>query len=196
MNEWLDQLTPHLERCVKEMRERVASKPSAGPATGVNKYASLEEEILLHHLSSIPTAKLALVTILEMMRFISTGEVHRSVRVARVSMSLGHGVETEYHVDAIRKIRKSGGPQSARWQEIIDPKTKKPKRILIDQVWQKYKENGGSENGSMKESPIPAWTPPWTQVVKSSVGSFLLDALLRSATVTRTAPDPLTGDMM
>lgn len=124
-------------------------------------------------------SKLALITILELMRMSGNGGVGDGMKTTRALLQVGRAVEMEYHSEVIRKNPKI-------FQNAHTAQSVLRKRGLIDMTarreirdWQKQQEEQG----------VISSIPKWTQTIRARVGSFLVQHLMHVATVNRRATD-------
>lgn len=204
MNEWYHSLTEYLEQDIAEMRQRVESaKPETltSRATKWGPLNGMKEDQMLIYLATLPPKRLALITILELMRMIGSGGVNDGMKLLRGVMGVGRAIEAEYRADMIRSI---AGEKSRLWQQVVNPQTQKPLRTQIEQTWKKIgrdreKEanesaSGDAVNGGPESDLRAVWTPPWSGMVQMSIGTHLVEALIKTARVVRHGTDPLTGE--
>ncbi|KAL1409899.1 DNA-directed RNA polymerase [Vanrija albida] len=208
MHRWHVLLTEHIEQDIKEMRERVEAKTLTANDL-LPKYSSsnkVKDSALLLYLTVLPPKKLALITILEIMRMVGSGGVTDGMKTLRGVLSVGKAVETEHRAETIRTVV---GTDSALWQRAVDSHTQKPSRKNIGDIWTqigKERVDADKEGGSSSESSLSTsekaliddlrsvWTPPWSQMVQMSLGSHLVESLIKVAKVPRRGTDPLTGE--
>lgn len=202
MHRWHVLLTEHLEQDIKEMRERVENKTLLKAEVGAPRYSSnskMKDSALLLYLTVLPPKKMALITILEVMRMIGSGGVTDGMKTLRGVLSVGKAVETEHRAETIRTVV---GTDSALWQRAIDSQTQKPSRRNIGELWTQIgreREQGTAESTRELSKQMSAdlrsvWTPPWSQMLQMSLGSHLVEGLIKVAKVPRTGVDPLTGE--
>ncbi|QRW12717.1 DNA-dependent RNA polymerase [Ceratobasidium sp. AG-Ba] len=159
------------EQAVKEQGRVSTSNPVDAPLTPFLR--------LLH------PSKLAVITILELMRLHGTGGVAEGMKTGRALVSVGKAVEVECR---------------AVWG-------RKQRRAMIDKDKENTKDKGkgkksekDTEEKVESEAPVDlvesnhlgnlvAGMPEWTQVVRVRLGSFLVDRLMANATVTRKGVD-------
>ncbi|ODN96443.1 DNA-directed RNA polymerase, mitochondrial [Cryptococcus wingfieldii CBS 7118] len=199
MYTWLGQLTAELESRITAMQAQVASLPPSQIEPATLKYsatARMKPQVLFMYLSLLPADKLALITILEIMRMSGSGGIVDGMKVLRGMVAVGKAVETEFRAETIKNV---AGVDSHHWLKSIDPQTQKPSRQLIGSVWKKIGEqvkqpkiSEQAEGGSLQE----VWTPSWSRMVQLGVGSELVDALLKVAKVEREAKDRHTGTIL
>lgn len=133
-------------------------------------------------LSLVKPEKLSLLTILEIMHLQGKGGVTDGMKTARALIAVGKSVEIEHKAEMCKKnnihIPASGRPQDQSFFSNLGYRALHERRVAAA----KYMED--SEE----------WAAEWTQIVRVRVGSFLVDALMDVANVTRTAIDKTTGE--
>ncbi|EPQ30938.1 uncharacterized protein PFL1_01836 [Pseudozyma flocculosa PF-1] len=171
MWEWYNKLQAALKADIDRIHEA-----DEGPVR--RSLPSMELQIL-PFLRLLPTSKLALITILELMRMSGNGGVADGMKTTRALLAVGRAVELEYHADVVRK-----NPQI--FQNAHAAQTVLKKRGLIDlaarreiKAWQEQ----------MEEDGVMSQIPKWTQIMRARVGSYLVQHLLQVATVHRKATD-------
>ncbi|GAK65136.1 DNA/RNA polymerase [Moesziomyces antarcticus] len=137
------------------------------------------EQQMLPFLRLLPVSKLALITILELMRMSGNGGVSDGMKTTRALLQVGRAIETEYHSEVIRKNPKI-------FQNAQAAQAALKKRGLVDfaarreiKEWQKQQEEQG----------VMSSIPKWTQITRARVGSYLVQHLMQVATVNRKATD-------
>lgn len=219
MHSWYLELTEYLEQNIKDIRARVEANEAEALDPNPPRWAAatkLKDNTLLLYLSVLPAKRLALVTILEVMRMIGSGGVNDGMKLLRGVLGVGKAIEAEYRADMIRSI---AGEKSHLWQNVIDPKTQRPSRLNVQSTWAKIGREreeellkaGQADKAAearadadaiadeiiktTPESDLRAiWTPPWSQMVQMSLGSHLVEGLIKTARVLRHGTDPLTGE--
>ncbi|KAL7424567.1 DNA-directed RNA polymerase [Cryptotrichosporon argae] len=192
MHEWLGALTARLRADISAMGERVRSAPEAGQfdadAPKWKATSTIKESTLELYLGLLPADKLALITILELMRMVGAGGITDGMKILRGCTAVGRAVENEYRADTIRNV---AGADSSEWLATIDPQTQKPSRMLISTVWSRLGKQLKDREGSEAYEDLKAvWTPPWTQQAQVAVGSYLISSLLEVAKVQRSVTGP------
>lgn len=118
------------------------------------------------------------------MRLQGSGGVADGMKTARALLAVGKAVEIEYKAEMCRKnnIQVPSHPRAGEYRFF----TKFGYRDLHARrvAARKYMEDAEE------------WTSDWTQLRKVRVGSILVDCLMDTATVTRTAVDKRTGGDM
>lgn len=120
--------------------------------------------------------KLGILTILEILKLVSTGGIQEGMRTARAVLSVGKAVEMEY------KIAKA----SKRENDIfngISPESFSDKSS-VSALHDKIKESNLSNQIS------------WPSSIRAKVGSLLISLLIHVAKVPVTGKDPVTGDVV
>lgn len=129
------------------------------------------------YLLLVKAERLSLITILEVMRLQGSGGISDGMKTTRALVALGKAVEIEYK-SQLCKRNKIYIPTSPRLGDAG------------------YFSNMGYR--SLQERRVAAarhtmdgesWTAEWTQVVRSKIGSILVECLMDTAQVTRTGVD-------
>jgi DNA-directed RNA polymerase, mitochondrial len=135
-------------------------------------------------LSLVKPENLSLITILELMHLHGSGGIAEGMKTARALLAVGRAVEIEYKAQICKSNNISIPSQGARndvsYFSNLGYRDLHARRVAA----RKYMED--SED----------WTAEWSQIVRVRVGSFLVDALMDVATVTRTAVSKHTGETM
>lgn len=208
MYEWLQDLQTYLKTEIEAMTERVAAErrasgaddPESGKAENINLghsggHRQAKENILVMYLSVLSPEKLALITILEMMRGIGGMGITDGMKAVRAMSQVGKGVETEYQADTIRSL---SGVDSRMWQNVLDDTTQQPQPRMISSTWNKIGK-GVRAGETLRAGEVDwseVWTPSWTLRAHLDVGSWLVEACMKVAKVKRTAVHPKTGDQV
>jgi DNA-directed RNA polymerase len=151
-------------------------------------------------MSLLPVDKLALITILEIMRMSGSGGIADGMKALRGMLAVGKAVETEYRAETIKNV---AGVDSPHWLRAIDPQTQKPSRALVSSVWRNLgnqlkegKEGADEADRQLEHDLRTVWTPAWSQMVHLGLGSYLVESLLSVAKVQRSGKDPVTGEQV
>ena len=200
MHDWYKALTVKLREDVAAMKERVDEKDIKVHNFKPTASTGMKDPALLLYLSLLPAEKLALITVLEVMRMAGSGGITDGMKALRGMLAVGRAVETEYRADTIKNV---SGVDSPQWLKTIDPTTQRPSRALVTQVWQRlgHQVREGKQGSPSSDPAVEAdwrsiWTPSWPQSTHVGVGSFLIDALLSVAKVTRKGKEPESGEPM
>ncbi|KAG8691426.1 DNA-directed RNA polymerase [Ceratobasidium sp. 423] len=197
MYEWLQATEARLEENIKALAiKEQNTKPSTSNPL---------EAPITPFLYPLSTDKLAMITILELMRLHGTGGVSEGMRTSRALVTVGKAVEAEcfavwskkrgVKLDdvasslRIMKTRKGKQPKvkpaeaktteaEAKTTEVEEPTTAEAKEP--EQPTEAAVETVSPIVMNMESS-----MPEWTQVGRVRVGSFLVDALMASATILR-----------
>lgn len=200
MYEWHTALTAYLESKIGEMRQ----KDNRNPEDLQSKWSStqtIKDTTMLVYLTVLPPKKLALVTILELMRMVGSGGITDGMKTLRGIMAVGKAVEGEHRAETIRQV---AGKKSLAWQSSLDKHTKRPDRVQITRTWHAQNphkdslplDGNTSTAGTATTELGSVWTPNWTQMMQISVGSFLVESLIETARVERRARDPVTDEII
>lgn len=198
MHDWYGALTVRLRDDVSTLRQKLEGKEFHVSDVKTTTSVGMKEQTLLLYLTLLPPEKLALITVLEVMRMSGSGGVSDGMKALRGMIAVGRAVETEYRAETIKNV---AGVDSPHWLRTIDQTTQRPTRALVTQAWQRLGNSVMSDKpGSPSNDPAieaewkSVWTPNWSQNTHLGVGGFLLDALLEVAKITRRGRDPLTGE--
>jgi DNA-directed RNA polymerase len=200
MHDWYRALTVKLREDVAAMKERIEGQEIRAHNFKPTSSTGMKDPALLLYLTLLPVEKLALITVLEIMRMAGSGGITDGMKALRGMLAVGRAVETEYRADTIKNV---SGVDSPQWLKTIDPATQRPSRALVTQVWQRLghqvregKQGSPSNDPAVEADWRSVWTPSWPQPTHVGVGSFLIEALLAVAKVTRKGKDPETGEIM
>ncbi|OAX44242.1 DNA/RNA polymerase [Rhizopogon vinicolor AM-OR11-026] len=172
MWDWHQKLKTRLEAEIKEIiaaEAKIASNktvPRMGP-----------------FLSLVKPEKLSLITILEIMRLQGSGGVTDGMKTARALLTVGRAVENEYKAEMCKR-NNIAIPSHARPGEFTGYFTGLGYRDLHARRVTAAKYMEDSEE----------WTSEWTQLLRVRVGSILVDCLMDTATIERTAVDKRTNE--
>ncbi|BGP03375.1 DNA-directed RNA polymerase [Rhodotorula toruloides ATCC 204091] len=148
-------------------------------------------------LQLLPVDKLALITIVEVMRMCGSGTFAADgMKTTRVVLNVGRAVENEHHAEALRdslstkKLQEELAKVESRGT--INPDgTVTPRRQTesLGILWRR-------ELAKREEDGDSTWHPNWTQTIRARVGSVLVSALMEIAEVERTIKHPKTGEQV
>ncbi|BGP42996.1 DNA-directed RNA polymerase [Rhodotorula kratochvilovae] len=139
--------------------------------------------------------KMALITIVELMRLCGSEGVSGGMKAARAILTVGRAIENEYHAEALKE-----GFSNKQLQQEID-------RISEGSI----SADGRLQSRSAEESlgilwrrelskrekeGDTTWRPAWTQTIRAKVGSILVTALMDLAKVERSVTHPETGEII
>ncbi|EKM52814.1 uncharacterized protein PHACADRAFT_261459 [Phanerochaete carnosa HHB-10118-sp] len=128
-------------------------------------------------LTLIKPEKLSLITILELMHLQGAGGVSDGMKTARALISVGKAVEIEYKAEMCKKNNIA----------VPSPATQRQQSFFSNLGYRALHERRLAARKYMED--YEEWTSEWTQTIRVRVGSFLVDALMDVATVSRTAID-------
>ncbi|GAA5942553.1 DNA-directed RNA polymerase [Sporobolomyces koalae] len=142
--------------------------------------------------------KLALITIVELMRLCAGSGVSDGVKAARAILHIGRAVESEYHAQVLK-------------QGYTNKQFEREMERLGEGSGKSTLEGSGSGGRSARESlgilwrrelakrekeGDQSWRPQWTQSIRAKVGSILVSALMDAAKVERSARHPRTNELV
>ncbi|KDN47945.1 DNA/RNA polymerase [Tilletiaria anomala UBC 951] len=172
------------------------------------KKAAEDAKDLFPLLTSIPVSQLALIPVLEIMRLLGTGGISDGMKTTRATVTIGRAVEEEKIAQSFKRrdaeLKVSEGALGASSQasaaeedsaidaamssELVAAKTQ---RIMSEEDYttpearrkmRKLNEQSGMRGFWDKQDR-------WTQPMRARVGSYLVDELMKVATVKRSAKD-------
>lgn len=164
--EWHTKLTIRLEEEIKHitMTERSRSHLSEGT-------------VLSPYLMLVKANRLSMITILEIMRLQGSGGVYDGMKTTRALISVGKAVEVEYKAQMCKKnnicIPTSPRIGDAGFFSTMGYRNLQQRRLAAV----KHLDDGET------------WTADWTQATRLKVGSILVECLVDTAQVLRTAID-------
>ncbi|GAA6052924.1 hypothetical protein JCM3770_006736 [Rhodotorula araucariae] len=140
--------------------------------------------------------KMALITIVELMRLCGSEGVSGGMKAARAILSVGRAIETEYHAEAL----KEGYSNKQLQQEIdriseqgaIGPDGRLQSRSAEESLGILWRR----ELSKREKEGDTTWRPAWTQAIRAKVGSLLVTALMDIAKVERSVKVPETGEIL
>lgn len=144
----------------------------------------------------LPTDKMALITIVELMRLCGGGGVSDGMKAARAVLTVGRAVESEYHAEALKEAytNKELQDEISRISEsgAIGPDGRLQNRSQEESLGILWRR----ELAKREQAGDTAWRPTWTQTIRAKVGSILVSTLMDIAHVERTARHPQTGETL
>lgn len=155
--------------------------------------------------------KMALITIVELLRLCGAGGVSDGMKAARAILHIGKAIENEYHAQVLQ----AGFPNKAFEREMeriaeadlrasaasSSPSTlgdgaedagrraHRTSEQTLDIFWRR-------ELAKREKEGDTSWRPAWSQGIRAKVGSILITALMDVAKVERTVRHPRTGELM
>ena len=196
MWEWYEALHPRIEAeitaiagatgqstCISGMKPRFANRYGCSENKGRSQRTPL-----LPFLTLLKPKKLALLTIMEILRLYGTGGIAEGMKTARALISVGIAVEMEHNAQ-IRKrqyyrTREHGGSHAS-----LDPLNAHTDSDMEGLEAIKARRDLAREQAKREAS----WSEPWSQAIRVRVASILVDALMDTAMVIRHTTDPKTG---
>jgi DNA-directed RNA polymerase len=201
MYEWMGALKTQLAEDIQKMRDRTSGNEDSPISSSTGTLSGgMKEDVLSLYLTLLPVDKLALITIIELMRQAGSHGVSDGMKALRGMLAVGKAVETEYRAETIKTV---AGVDSPQWLRTLDHQTQKPTRQLVGTVWKKLGKQlndpsaaGGALARDMERDLRAVWTPAWSQMTHLGIGSYLVKTLLGVAKVSRSATDPMTGEQV
>ncbi|KAI0340467.1 DNA/RNA polymerase [Trametopsis cervina] len=139
-----------------------------------DKSTAKAHERLSPYLSLVKPESMSLIVILELMHLHGTGGIAEGMKTARALLAVGRAVEIEYKA------------QMCKRNNISIPQTTRNDLSFFSTLgYRDLHTNRVTARKFIEDSED--WTSDWSQAVRVRLGSFLVDALMDVATVTRTA---------
>lgn len=145
--------------------------------------------------------KMALITIVELLRLCGGGGVSDGMKATRAILHIGKAVENEYHAQVLKeshpnkeferemeRIAEGGMSAGAEGEEGGSGRAKSQEQTL-DIFWRR-------EMAKREKDGDSTWRPAWSQGIRAKVGSILITALMEVAKVDRTVRHPATGEWL
>ncbi|CEQ42766.1 SPOSA6832_04617, partial [Sporobolomyces salmonicolor] len=140
--------------------------------------------------------KMALITIVELLRLCGGGGSSDGMKAARAILHIGKAIENEYHAEVVKQgfSNKEFAREIERITEQggVGPdgelQTRSPEEAL-GVLWRR-------ELAKREKEGDNTWRPEWTQTIRAKVGSMLITALMDIAKVERTIRHPETGELV
>lgn len=177
LQKWMWEWTQKLSAALKEDISRIIGEAETTPNWEDKVMFTSQRQFEGHiapFLKLMPPDKLALITVLEVMRLQGLGGVAEGTKTTRTLISLGKAVEAEHYVTVLRqhpevyaKVRKIN--EMVRNSHTTDSMARQEAKKLLE----------ASHHGALE----------WTQTIRARVGSYLADHLMRVATIRREARD-------
>jgi DNA-directed RNA polymerase len=201
MHRWVEDLTVKIRDELELMRERVETSRSLTMkdeedvgTSDINKTLNtgLMEEALYLYLTVVPTEKLALITVLSLMRGLGSSGIADGIKAVRAMLAVGKAAETEYHAETLKNV---SGSNSPLWTRLL-AETRTPRGPdMIEDAWNKIGLKM-EDDTAVHEAWNKYWTPSWTQKTNIEIGSWLLTMCVKTAKVERTGVSDKTGQVV
>ncbi|KAG2119134.1 uncharacterized protein F5147DRAFT_565537 [Suillus discolor] len=183
MWDWHQKLKTRLEAEIKEIIVAEAKICKHIRACQTFLATSNQVQRMGPFLSLVKPEKLSLITILEIMRLQGSGGVSDGMKTARALLTVGRAVENEYKAEMCKR------------NHIAIPSHARPGEFTGYFTGLGYKDLHARRMTAAKYmEDSEEWTSEWTQVLRVRVGSILVDCLMDSATIERTAVDKRTNE--
>lgn len=199
---WLQEMTATLTTELAALRVRAekynhwrASRPKLKTAQeGGAGSAARDEADLYVYLDLLSPEKLALVTILEVMRLAGSGGITDGMKTLRGMLGVGRAVETEYRAETLqlvlgKDVFREGHSTEREIDHLWRRYNKKGEEVVVQQLADKAKDGESLLTQESMQAYGNVFAPDWTQAKHLAIGSFLVDQLIKSAKIVRTAVD-------
>ncbi|CAO1635376.1 unnamed protein product [Jaminaea pallidilutea] len=173
---WMWDWVQKLSKVLKSETARIVGVAEGKQPTGRGrpKVEASFETTVAPFLRLVSAEKMALVTVMELMRMCGTGGVTDGMKTARTLITVGSAIEAEHYVDVLRRNPQKYA-QARRAHEMVRNKGLADVQLRLEA--KKFLES--QDEGELQ----------WTQNIRARVGSFLVGHLLQVATVRREATD-------
>lgn len=166
---WMWKWYQKLQERLDDVLEKLRKDPNVG---------KLESQ-LYPFLCVLPTSKLAMITVLELMHMQGISGVADGVKTTRALLQIGRAIENEYHAVVVNKhpevfVQARAAQRMLRDKSLVNLAARRDVK-----AWQ---ERCADEN-------IETHLPRWTQTVRARVGGYLVEQLMDVAYVMRSAYD-------
>jgi DNA-directed RNA polymerase len=194
MWQWSKDLSARLAKDIEALE-----KKTSDPNNKAKAKAAADTDLLLY-LRLLSPEKMALVTILEVMRSSGAGGIADGLKTLRGLIQVGKAIETEYRAATIQNMLGkdsrsmfAGGVQSGKdnqravnrlWQQVGKASTTSEKANEADK-----QRIANLDHSHAMEVLRKVWTPDWTQQKHVAVGAVLMNALVDTAKIERTMTD-------
>jgi DNA-directed RNA polymerase len=194
MWQWSKDLSARLAKDIEALE-----KKTSDPNNKAKAKAAADTDLLLY-LRLLSPEKMALVTILEVMRSSGAGGIADGLKTLRGLIQVGKAIETEYRAATIQNMLGkdsrsmfAGGVQSGKdnqravnrlWQQVGKASSTSEKANEADK-----QRIANLDHSHAMEVLRKVWTPDWTQQKHVAVGAVLMNALVDTAKIERTMTD-------
>ncbi|KAG2148047.1 hypothetical protein DEU56DRAFT_869723 [Suillus clintonianus] len=180
MWDWHQKLKTRLEA---EIQEIIAAEAKFNICVNRQLAKNKQTQRMGPFLSLVKPEKLSLITILEIMRLQGSGGVSDGMKTARALLTVGRAVENEYKAEMCKR------------NNIAIPSHARPSEFTGYFTGLGYKDLHARRMTAAKYmEDSEEWTTEWTQLLRVRVGSILVDCLMDTATIERTAVDRRTNE--
>ncbi|KAL8279631.1 hypothetical protein RQP46_007944 [Phenoliferia psychrophenolica] len=161
---------------MRKLRERLdLDKAGTGPGNW-----SKETEVL-PMLRVLGTDKMALITIVELLRLSGAGGVSDGMKSTRAIIHIGRAIETEYRTEKLAGFAEKKAEFTKELDRLADNATgARGPSAAVDFMWKKERQAREVDGGMREQLP-----PDWTQGQRAKIGAVLISALSDVATVER-----------
>lgn len=138
--------------------------------------------------------KMALITIVELLRLCGGGGVTDGMKATRAILHVGKAIENEYHAQVLKEgyPNKEFDKEMERIAEIntnLSTGGSINAEKSLDIFWRR-------EMAKREKEGDNSWRPAWSQGIRAKVGSILVSALMDVAKVERSMRHPVTDEIM
>ncbi|KAI4519882.1 DNA/RNA polymerase [Schizophyllum commune Loenen D] len=181
MWEWHMKLRERIGTEIKNITAFEKKNYSYGRPKAHLKY---QAEMISPYLALVNAERLSLLTIMELMTLHDTGGVTDGMKTARAVIAVGKAVEAEYKAQMCKRNH-IAVPSSTRSSDIS---------VFSNLGYSNLQERRVAAARLMEDGE--AWTAPWSVHTRARVGGVLIDCLMDTAKVQRTAVDKKDGKIL
>lgn len=185
-------LQTYMYQWMKDLEQKlIADSSETGRKSAWGKEADIEPFMRL-----LKPDKMALITIVEMLRLGGSGGVGDGMKATRAILHVGKAIENEYHAELLKGSGSSKSFEKA--MERVAEGSNMGSSTAIDGSWSQEKTLSvmwRRELAKREKEGDTSWRPSWSQGIRAKVGSLLITALMEVAKVERSATNELTGEI-
>ncbi|OZJ04070.1 hypothetical protein BZG36_03402 [Bifiguratus adelaidae] len=136
----------------------------------------------------LPSSKLSVITILELVRLHNTSGITDGMKMARALIEVGKAVEME--VNAVEMKKRTNSRMVAKNKQVHQLfASGRLFNMAVRRAHMQLAKQGQAGTGGM----VGEWTPIWPSSVRAKVGSVLTSLLIEAAKIPVPSHDPATG---
>lgn len=175
-----------------KLRDRITNEIKSITAFEKKNYAygkpkahlKYQAEMISPYLALVNAERLSLLTIMELMTLHDTGGVTDGMKTARAVIQVGKAVEAEYKAQMCKRNH-IAVPSSTRSSDLS---------VFSNLGYSNLLERRVAAARLMEDGE--AWTAPWSVHTRARVGGVLIDCLMDTAKVQRSAVDKKDGSIV
>lgn len=169
---WYSDMLPYVEKEAEICRKIVLGEINTKDKKQEDAAQMKDRAFYAPYMVLVPPKKIAVITILELLKLNSTGGIVDGMRTARAVISVGKALELEY-----------------KSQNLVEAENRSLSKRLTTNQWKKVLR---ARKDYSKANPSS--NTEWDYPVYAKLGSVLISLLMHVAKVTVKGTDPVTGD--